>query len=150
MRRGHGRLPGGGHRRRRSLVAMAGRPRGRKPSALDAQRARVLAQWRGIGPPLDPNENVSRAGDLVSEILAKLQLEEGIDESQLRSAWREVAGEFVAAQTEPVSLQKGVLTLKVLQPSMRFHLEQSRGQILASLQQALGKKKVREVRLTIG
>jgi hypothetical protein len=129
---------------------MAGGPRGRKPSAREAQRARVLAQWRGIGPPLDPNENVSRAGDLLSEIFAKLRLEEGIEESQLRGAWREVAGEFVAAQTEPVSLQKGVLTLKVLQPSMRFHLEQSRGQILQNLQQALGKGKVRDVRLTIG
>lgn len=83
-------------------------------------------------------------------ILEGLQLEEGIEESRLRGAWREVAGEFVAGQTEPVSLQKGVLTLKVLQPSMRFHLEQSRGQILANLQQALGRKKVREVRLTIG
>ncbi len=129
---------------------MAGRPRGRKPFALEAQRARVLAQWRGIGPPLDPNENVSRVGDVLSGILAKLQLEEGIEESRLRGAWREVAGEFVAAQTEPVSLRKGVLTLKVLQPAMRFHLEQSRGEILASLQRALGKKKVREVRLTIG
>lgn len=109
-----------------------------------------MAQWRGIGPPLDPNENVSRAGDLISGILAKLQLEEGIEETQLRGAWREIAGEFVAAQTEPVSLEKGVLTLKVLQPSMRFHLEQSRGEILASLQRALGRKKVRQVRLTIG
>ena len=33
---------------------------------------------------------------------------------------------------------------------MRFHLEQSRAQILGRLQQALGKKKIREVRLTIG
>jgi hypothetical protein len=49
-----------------------------------------------------------------------------------------------------VSLSKGVLTLKVLQPSMKFHLEQSRGEILSRLQQSLGRKKIREIRLTIG
>ena len=129
---------------------MARKSRGRGKSSRDFLRARVLEQWRGIGPPLDPEKNVSKAGDLLSGILAKLQLEEGIEESKLRGAWREVAGEFVAAQTEPVSLQKGVLTLRVLQPSMRFHLEQSRAQILQNLQQALGKNKIREVRLTIG
>ena len=99
---------------------------------------------------MDPGQNVSKLGDLLAGILGKLQLAEGIDEGRLRTAWREVAGEFVAGQTEPVSLRKGVLTLRVLQPSMRFHLEQSRAQILARLQQALGRKKVREVRLTIG
>ena len=119
-------------------------------SAREAERARILEQWHGAGLPPDPNRNVTKAGDLLEGILSKLALEEGIDESRLRSAWREVAGEFVAGQTEPVSLRKGVLTLKVLQPSMRFHLEQSRAQILGRLQQALGKKKIREVRLTIG
>jgi hypothetical protein len=43
-----------------------------------------------------------------------------------------------------------VLTLRVLQPSMRFHLEQSRGQLLRRLKQRLGPETVREVRLTIG
>ena len=119
-------------------------------SAREAERTRVLAQWHGAGPPLDLNQNVSKAGDLLAGILGKLQLEEGIDEGRLRTAWREVAGEFVAAQTEPVSLRKGVLTLRVLQPSMRFHLEQSRAQILARLRQSLGKRKIREVRLTLG
>ena len=118
--------------------------------AREAERARILEQWRGVGLPTDPNQNVSKASDWLGGILNKLALEEGIDESRLRAAWREVAGEFVAGQTEPVSLRKGVLTLKVLQPSMRFHIEQSRAQILARLQQALGKKKIREVRLTIG
>lgn len=119
-------------------------------SAREAERTRILEQWRGAAPPLDPGQNVSKLGDLLAGILGKLQLAEGIDEGRLRTAWREVAGEFVAGQTEPVSLRKGVLTLRVLQPSMRFHLEQSRAQILARLQQALGRKKVREVRLTIG
>ena len=126
------------------------RRRGPARSAREAERARIIEQWRGVGLPVDLDQNVTKASDLLAGILSKLSLEEGIEESRLRTAWRDVAGEFVAGQTEPVSLRKGVLTLKVLQPSMRFHLEQSRTQILARLQQALGKKKIREVRLTIG
>ena len=61
-----------------------------------------------------------------------------------------MAGEFIAAQTEPVSLENGVLTLRVLQPSMLFHLEQSRGEILARLRKSLGGTKLTKVRLTIG
>lgn len=83
-------------------------------------------------------------------ILRDLQLDEGIEESRLREAWKEVAGGFVAGQTEPVSLRSGTLTLRVLQPSMRFHLEQSRGQLLKRLKQRLGTETIREVRLIIG
>jgi hypothetical protein len=119
-------------------------------SSRDSIRSRLLEQWWGAGERIDPEKNVTAAGDLLTEILAKLRLEDGIEESRLRSVWKEVAGEFVAGQTEPVSFRKGVLTLKVLQPSMRFHLEQSRGEILSRLQQSLGKNKIREIRLTIG
>lgn len=119
-------------------------------SSRDSVRAKILEQWWGAGERLDPEKNISAAGDWLEEIMAKLRLEDGIEESKLRGAWKEVAGEFVAGQTEPVSLHKGVLTLKVLQPSMKFHLEQSRGEILSRLQQSLGRKKIREIRLTIG
>lgn len=121
-----------------------------KRSRRDRVRARILREFRGVGEPLDLNQNISKAGDLLSEILGSLQLNEGIEESRLRGAWREVAGDFVAQQTEPVSLRDGILTLRVLQPSMRFHLEQSRGQLLGRLRQQLGRETVREVRLTIG
>lgn len=119
-------------------------------SPRDSIRSRLLEQWWGAGERIDPEKNVTAASAWLTEILAKLRLEDGIEESRLRSVWKEVAGEFVAGQTEPVSFRKGVLTLKVLQPSMRFHLEQSRGEILSRLQQSLGKKKIREIRLTIG
>ena len=57
---------------------MARKSRGRGKSSRDFLRARVLEQWRGIGPPLDPEKNVSKAGDLLSGILAKLQLEDDL------------------------------------------------------------------------
>lgn len=93
---------------------------------------------------------MTSASDLVEKVLSQLKLGEGVAEGKLRAAWGEVAGEFIASQTEPVSLENGILTLRVLQPAMRFHLEQSRGEILARLRKALGGTKLKQVRLTIG
>lgn len=113
-------------------------------------RARVLREFRGADEPLELGRNISKAGDLLGAVLRDLRLHEGIEESKLRAAWREVAGSFVAQQTEPVGLRAGVLTLRVLQPSMRFHLEQSRVQLLRRLKQQLGPDTVRSVRWVIG
>ena len=145
---GYGGLSSGGHWRRRGRLRRAVRRRGLARG--DAIRAQVLREFRGAGEPLDPERNMSTPADLLDGILKSLRLTEGIEESRLRSAWLEVAGEFVARQTEPVSLYQGVLTLRVLQPSMRFHLEQTRTQLLRRLKQRLGSRKVRDVRLVVG
>ena len=113
-------------------------------------RAQVLREFRGVGEPLDLEANVSTPADVLTDILKDLRLTEGIEESLLRGAWSEVAGEFVGRQTEPVSLNKGKLTLKVIQPSMRFHLEQSKKDLLQRLQQKLGRDTIREVHLMLG
>ena len=112
----------------------------------------MLREFRGVGEPLDLERNVSRrpAICLGSILRDGLRLNEGIEESRLRGAWREVAGEFVAQQTEPVSLREGTLILRVLQPSMKFHLEQTRSQLLRRLQNQLGRGTIRQVKLVIG
>ena len=68
----------------------------------------------------------------------------------MKEAWSSLAGELIAKQTEPVSLRKGCLTLKVLQPAMRFHLEQLKPGLLRKLQEELGEENVLSLRLTIG
>lgn len=95
-------------------------------------------------------KNCSKAADWVSDILAGLKISEGIEESRIRDGWKAVAGDFVAAQTEVISLKRGVLILRVLQPAMRFHLEQSRGELLKKVRRELGESAVREVRLITG
>ena len=74
----------------------------------------------------------------------------GLDEDRVKEAWSTLAGELVAKQTEPVSLRKGCLTLKVLQPAMRYHLEQLKPGLLRKLQAELGEDHVISLRLTIG
>lgn len=107
----------------------------------------VVNDWQQGQTPMPTGENASIAADWVGAILAGLNLSEGLEESRIRDGWRVVAGDFVAAQTEVISLKKKVLVLRVMQPAMRFHLEQSKGELLRKVQQELGKDSVKEVRL---
>ncbi|MGJ8724224.1 MAG: DUF721 domain-containing protein [Roseibacillus sp.] len=110
----------------------------------------VVRDWQGGDVPMPTEKNCSKAADWVSAILGGLKIADGVEEGRIREGWKAVAGDFVAAQTEVISLKRGVLVLRVLQPAMRFHLEQSRGELLRKVQKELGKEAVREVRLITG
>jgi len=43
-----------------------------------------------------------------------------------------------------------VLTIRVTQPAMRFHLEQMRGSLLKKIQQAAGNDKIQSIRFSVG
>ncbi len=113
-------------------------------------RADIVGQWVGARRPLDLNKNVSKPVDHIEAILDSIGLQGGLNEERVKEAWSSLAGELVAKQTEPVSLRKGCLTLKVLQPAMRYHLEQLKPGLLRKLQADLGEEHVLSLRLTIG
>jgi predicted nucleic acid-binding Zn ribbon protein len=113
-------------------------------------RAELVRQWVGAPRPLDLNRNVSEASAHLEVILEGIGVSGGLDEERVKEAWASLAGEVVARQTEPVSLRRGCLTLRVLQPAMRYHLEQLKPGLLRRLQSELGESNVSSLRLTIG
>ncbi len=119
-------------------------------SRLAAIRRAILREWRGADEPEHPDKGLHRAGEFLSAILKKAGASEGIDEERLRDIWVEVAGEFIARHASPQSLKSGCLTLHVLQPSMRFHLEQMRGMLLQRLQETIGPGSVKSIRFSLG
>jgi predicted nucleic acid-binding Zn ribbon protein len=121
-----------------------------KPSRLEAIRRAVLREWRGGDDPAHPDERLHVAGEFLAAILRQAGATEGIDEERLRGMWKEVAGDFIARHATPVSLKNGCLTLHVLQPAMRFHLEQSRAELLRKVQQAAGSGVVKSIRFAVG
>lgn len=114
-----------------------------------AAREQNLREWRG-NRVLDPNRNIHEASEHLDKLLAKMGVKGGLDEQRLRQAWVKVAGEFVAKHAEPESLKNGVLVLTVIQPSMRFHLEQMKGQLLKNFRAELGEGVVKQVRFKVG
>ena len=127
------------------------RPPRRSGSAQDrAIRATVLYDYFGAAPPLDEKRNVSSADEWVDSLLEKVGMQGGLEEERVIKAWKTLAGGLIASQTAPVSLRRGVLVLRVLQPTMRFQLEQEKRQLLRRLQEKLGSEHLKQLRLTVG
>jgi hypothetical protein len=121
----------------------------RKP-ADGGIRNEILREWRGYDEAIDLNGRVSKAERFVSAILRAAGAEEGLHEDQVKSAWKELAGDFISRHSEPVSVKNGHLVLRVTQPAMRFHLEQMKPMLLQRIRGQLGEDRIQSVKFTLG
>jgi len=122
----------------------------RKSVQASVFREQLLREWRGCDEALDLDSRVNRAGKFIDAILKSAGLDDGIHEQELRAAWKEIAGEFIARNTEPSSVKGGVLVLRVTQPSMRFQLEQMKPMLLERIQACQGASRIKSIKFTIG
>jgi len=125
------------------------RPAPKDERAL-AIRAEILREWRGADEAIDLHAGIHTPRKFIDAILRSAGLQDGIHEDELRTAWKELAGDFIARHTEPSSVKGGHLVLRVTQPAMRFHLEQMKPMLLARIQERLGENRIRSVKFTLG
>lgn len=121
-----------------------------RPTRASTLRSSVLREWRGCDEADDPQAGVCLASDLVEKLLRSLGVSDGLREEEVRAMWKELAGEFIARHSEPLSVKQGHLVLRVTQPAMRFHLEQMKPMLLGRIRRQLGEDRVRSVRFTLG
>ena len=114
---------------------------------IEEIRKRVLEEWRGLPEEPARRERCATASDALKKLLRKLGLTERLNEHEIRNAWREIVGDFLAEHSLPVSIREGVLTVQVIQPAVRYELDRSwKRKILRKLQDRFGARAVREVR----
>jgi predicted nucleic acid-binding Zn ribbon protein len=65
-----------------------------------------------------------------------------------QSAWRQAAGETVAAQAEPVSEREGVITIACQSATWAQQLDLLQGELLERLNEGLGETKASGLRFT--
>ncbi len=121
----------------------------RKPVKGGVQEE-ILREWRGCDEATDLNEGIHIASRFVDAILRAAGAEDGLNEDQVRSTWKELAGDFIARHTEPVSVKNGHLVLRVTQPAMRFHLEQMKPMLLRRIRDQLGEDRIQSVKFALG
>ena len=122
----------------------------RKPPRPGRIREEILQEWRGAEEPADLNAGIHRAEKFVAAILRAAGAEDGLHEDQVRATWKELAGDFIASHTEPVSVKSGNLILRVTQPALRFQLEQMKPMLLKRIRIQLGEDKVKSIKFTLG
>ena len=118
--------------------------------SIESLRKQALADWRGIYEPTERPDKCLSVGALLQKILPKLGLNERLGEQQVMEAWQEIVGDFLARHSIPTGLSGGVLTVQVLQPSVRYELDRNwKADILTKLQARFGPRTVREIRFRL-
>lgn len=113
-------------------------------------RYRLIANWRGVAEgPINSCEPVG-VGKLMPAILKDWKLDEKQRGEEITAAWREIVGEFFAKHTAPDAIKRGVLTVRVLQPTIHYTLNMEKGRLLARLQDRFGKEAVRDLKFRHG
>lgn len=117
----------------------------------DQEVRQALADWFQVSPRTSETRNLHTAESLLGDILAKLPLDgDGMDPELLREGWLKAAGPFLGRQSNLLSIVKGVATIQVLQPAMRYHLQQWQGALLGKLRDQFGRETVHSIRIRIG
>ena len=122
----------------------------KKPARAGKIREEILREWRGGDEPDDLSAGIHLAGNFVAAILRAAGAEDGLNEDDVRLAWKELAGDFIASHTQPVSVKGGDLVLRVTQPAMRFHLEQMKPMLLTRIRSQLGEERIKSIKFTLG
>lgn len=114
-------------------------------------RARVLGEWRGLPEKPSSRDTARLVAEPLSKVMAALGLGERLREEEVKSAWRELVGEFIASQSAPATLRAGLLVVRVLQPSMAYELDRVwKPELLAKLKRRFGGRTIREIKFRIG
>lgn len=122
----------------------------KKPPLARRIREEILLEWRGIEEPADLNAGIHLAERFVTAILRAAGAEDGLHEDQVRETWKDLAGEFIARHTEPLSVKGGVLILRVTQPALRFQLEQMKPMLLKRIRNQLGEDRIKSIKFQLG
>lgn len=114
-------------------------------------RQRVLSEWRGYWEPRPKPDRQKLVGEVLPGLMEKLGLGERFSEQEMIAAWREVVGEFLAGQSNPIRLRRGILEIQVGNPNVRYELDRNmRSIILPRLKERFGRGVVQEVRYVLG
>ena len=122
----------------------------KKPPRPGRIREEILREWRGAEEPDDLNAGIHLAEKFVAAILRAAGAEDGLHEDQVRDTWKELAGDFIARHTEPLSVKGGNLVLRVTQPALRFQLEQMKPMLLKRIRDQLGEGRIKTIKFQLG
>jgi predicted nucleic acid-binding Zn ribbon protein len=122
----------------------------RRVTRKQRHRHRTIAEWRGVedGPLID--NPALPIGSIIPEILKGWKLDDRIRLDDVAAAWRRLVGDFIAQNTSPDGLKRGVLTVRVLQPAIHHTLAMQKGTLLQKLKAHFGDETIKEVRFRHG
>ena len=85
-------------------------------------------------------------GGALEKLIKSNNLEKGLEEQKAIDIWEKVVGRKINENTDPVSVEYGVLSVKTSSPSWSQELQLQKPQILKKLNNRLNKKVIKDIR----
>ena len=82
----------------------------------------------------------------IDAMLRKFGIDNTIAQNNSLNIWNDVVGESVAKNAKPDRVEHGVLIVKVSSPTWRQELYFQKKEIIEKINQAIGKKVIRDIR----
>jgi predicted nucleic acid-binding Zn ribbon protein len=82
--------------------------------------------------------------------LPKLGIADRIQEGDILAAWSEIVGEFIAQHSQPDRLAAGILSIRVIQSSVRYELDRVwKPEIIRKLRERFGERVIRDIKFVL-
>jgi len=89
-------------------------------------------------------------GDIVSQVIKKLDNKTHGSRQEIIDAWQKAVEPKAVSHTRPVAIKKHILTIEVDSSTWLYFLSLKKRNILESMKEALGKKKIEDIRFRMG
>ena len=113
-------------------------------------RHQLVSQWRGVAEAPIINLPARKASDVLDRVLKDLGMMDQLRLEEVQSAWKSAAGEFISRHAAPDAFARGVLTVRVTQPSVHHAMTLEKASLLRRLNEAMGGNKIKDVRFRHG
>ena len=85
-------------------------------------------------------------GGALKKLIKTAGLEKGIAQQKALEIWPETVGKTVSKNTEPISIEHGILSIKTTTSVWRQELQFQKKQIIEKLNKKLNKKLIKDIR----
>jgi predicted nucleic acid-binding Zn ribbon protein len=104
--------------------------------------------WRPL--PGDDHAPPARVGDVVGRVLRHLGAPSATSLETVFGQWPALVGDRIAANAEPVAIQRGTLTVRVSDAAWGNQLRWLERDLVAQLERSLGPDVVRAIEVRVG
>lgn len=114
-----------------------------------AWHMRLLEEWRGVPEPKQTRNTAKVIGDIVPGLMDSLGLSERYGAEEIARVWTQVVGHPLCLQAVPTKLKHRTLHIRMIQPTIHFVLEGMREELLAKMQERLGKDRILSLKFVV-
>lgn len=114
-------------------------------------REQTMADWLEVPLPTNEKQGIQSVADVLVQLIPKLNLKtSSLQPEELSEGWKRAAGDFISHNAQLVKLEKGAATIKVLQPTLRYQLNQMKPALLEKLQAEFPSIKINTIHFIYG